>query len=647
MSIKRNLITLITAAMIIPGALAAKDYQHTDLIESFSVLPALSAVSVSPDGKHVIIMRSTSKDGDYILEVRKTKELSKAPVMFGSERMEIQGAYWLNDKLMAVNFTQNIQDGNKNYWASKFAIVSVDGKGDWLVPFPKENQARFSLINLLIDEPNYVLMSYDIDDDRLSDVIKFNINTGRTRTIFRANTKLQSGFVTDTNNEVRAADSYDAKNNSIDQYVRLSTDDDWELIFKNRADNREQFEFLNFSIENPQEVYLSANRGKDTTGIYTYNIETKIYSERLFGLENVDVDNVVLSRKKADRGRLLGYSYTAKHPEVYWLDEYEENLRGAIQAAFPGKFVSLTSRSEDDNQIVVRTSASNDPGTFYLLSNKKDVQLIGQRFPLIDRDLLGDVKYIKYDARDGLKIPAYVTIPKIGKKPYPTVVMPHGGPWVRDTIIYDEWAQLLASHGYMVLQPNYRGSTGFGLNHWKQGDNNWGQTMQDDKDDGVKFLVDKGLADPDKVAIFGWSYGGYAAFAASVRENGPFACAIAGAGVTDLSRIGASLFNRSRYGRVFQGTTVSGLSPIDEAEKLNMPLFIVHGDIDQRVPVEQSRLFVKKLESLGKPHKYLELEGADHFYNTLYYRHKSAFYPAMIDWLENSCFTESTIAKSN
>ena len=275
----------------------------------------------------------------------------------------------------------------------------------------------------------------------------------------------------------------------------------------------------------------------------------------------------------------------------------------------------------------------------------KDVQLIGERAPLVNRELLGAVKYIKYPARDGLKIPAYVTIPKVGKKPYPTVVMPHGGPWVRDVNIYDEWSQLLASHGYMVVQPQYRGSTGFGLNHWKKGDNNWGQTMQDDKDDGVKVLVDKGLADPDKVAIFGWSYGGYAAFAASVRENGPFACAIAGAGVADLGRISASLFNGGRYGRVFQGTTVSGLSPIENAEKLAMPLFIIHGDIDQRVPVEQSRLMVEKLESLGKSHKYLELEGADHFSNTLYYRHKSAFYPAMIDWLENSCFTEPNIAK--
>lgn len=637
---KRNLLALLCTIMVLPSAFAEKDYTHSDLIESFSVLPAVRAASLSPDGKRMIIMRASSKDGDYVLEVRETSDLKKDPVMFGSERMEIQAAYWLNNDLMAVSFTQNIQDGNRNYWASKFAIVNANGKGDWLVPFPKENQARFSLLNLLREDPDHVLMSYDINGDRLSDVIRFNIKTGRTNTIFRANSKLQSGFVVDTNGQVRAADSYDLKENSIKTYVRLSVDDDWEMINENRADNREQFQLLGFSVENPQEVYVSANRGEDTTGIYTYNIETKTYSERLFGLESVDVGGVVRSRKIADLGRLLGFSYDSKHPSVYWLDDYEKSLRASLKSTFPGKVISLTSRSEDDNQIVIQTQASNDPGTFYLLSNKQNLQVIGERFPLINRELLGDVKYIKYKARDGLKIPAYVTIPKVGKKPYPTVVMPHGGPWVRDTIIYDEWAQLLASHGYLVLQPNYRGSTGYGLNHWKKGDNNWGLTMQDDKDDGVKFLVDKGLADPDKVAIFGWSYGGYAAFAASVRENGPFKCSIAGAGVADLDRIGASLFNRGRYGRVFQGSTVSGLSPIEEAEKLAMPLFIIHGDIDQRVPVEQSRLMVDKLESLNKPHKYLELEGADHFYGTLYYRHKSQMYPAMIDFLENSCFTE-------
>lgn len=644
MFISRKLIVLAVAVILLPNALAAKDYKHSDLLESFAVLPAVTQVSVSPNGKRIIIRRATTKDGDYVLEVRKTKNLKKKPVLFGAKHMEISSAYWLNNDLMAVNFSQNIQDGNKNYWVSKFAIVNADGKGKWRIPFPKENQARFSLRDTLSDDPKHVLMTYDIDKDRKPDVIKYNIYTGRTKTVLRGTSKL-SGYIADHKKEFRAASSYDLKNNSIDQYVRLTSDDDWELIYKNRPENREKFDFLSFSAENPQEIYISANRGGNTTGIYTYNIKTKKYSERLFGLKNVDVDGIVTSRKKKDRSRLLGFSYTGKEPKVHWLDEYEQQLENAIKAAFPGKYVSYRSRSSDDKQIVVKTSAGNDPGTYYLLSDLKSVQVIGEEHPLINRDLLGDVKYIKYPARDGLKIPAYVTIPKVGKKPYPTVFMPHGGPWVRDVVIFDEWAQLLASHGYMVVQPQYRGSTGFGLKHWKLGDNNWGQTMQDDKDDGVKYFVEKGLANPDKVAIFGWSYGGYAAFAASVRENGPFACSIAGAGVADLDRISASLFNGSRYGRVFQGKTVTGLSPIEHAEKLAMPLLIIHGDIDQRVPVKQSRLMVEKLKSLGKPHKYLELKGADHFYNTLYYRHKSAFYPTMIDWLENSCFTDTNITK--
>jgi dipeptidyl aminopeptidase/acylaminoacyl peptidase len=392
---------LIASTMLLSGVLNAKNYEHSDLIESFAVLPAVTAVSVSPDGKHVIIRRATTKDGDYILEVRKTKDLNKKPVLFNSKHMEIQSGSWLNNDLMAVTFRQNIQDGNDNYWVNKFAIVSADGKGDWRVPFPKDNQARFNLINQLRDDPKHVLLSYDIDDDRRADIIKYNIYNGRTRTVLRANSKLSGGFIADSKGEIRAANAYDAKNNSLDQYVRLSTDNEWELIFKNRADNRERFDFLYFSVENPQEVYISANRGEDTTGIYTYNIETKAYSDRLFGLKNVNVGGVVLSRKNKDRGRLLGYSYTGKEPTVSWLDEYEQNLRDAINAAFPNKYVSLSSRSEDDNQIVVRTTASNDPGTYYLLSNKKDVQLIGERAPLVNRELLGDVKYIKYPARDG------------------------------------------------------------------------------------------------------------------------------------------------------------------------------------------------------------------------------------------------------
>jgi hypothetical protein len=216
MFLKQKLIAIFSIALLLPSVAIAKDYEHSDLIESFAVLPALQQVSVSPDGKKMIIMRATSKDGDYILEVRQTDKLTADPVMFGSEHMEIQSAFWLNNELMAVNFSQNIQDGNRNYYASKFAIVQADGKGDWRVPFPKDNQARFSLISVLRDDPKNVLISYDINDDRLPDIVKYNIYNGRTRTILRANTKLSSGFIPDNNGEIRAANAYDAKNNSLD-----------------------------------------------------------------------------------------------------------------------------------------------------------------------------------------------------------------------------------------------------------------------------------------------------------------------------------------------------------------------------------------------------------------------------------------------
>lgn len=150
------------------------------------------------------------------------------------------------------------------------------------------------------------------------------------------------------------------------------------------------------------------------------------------------------------------------------------------------------------------------------------------------------------------------------------------------------------------------------------------------------FLVEKGLADPKRLTMFGWSYGGYAAFAGSMRENNIYQCTIAGAGVSDLDRIGANI-NESRFGRILQGPTVKGVSPLDQVEKVNVPILVIHGDIDQRVPVEHSRLFVDELKKLNKDHKYVELEGADHFSNTLYYGHKVDFYGALIDWLENKC----------
>jgi dipeptidyl aminopeptidase/acylaminoacyl peptidase len=608
----------------------------TPPLDAFAMLPAMTQASLSFDGKKLAIIRATSIDGDYVVEIRPTANLSAEPVTLGASRMEVTGINWLNNEKLLVNFRQNIQDGNDNYWVTKAAIVNADGKGDWRIPFPKENRANYSVMDILPDDPNNILLTYDINDNRIPDVVKFNINNGSTKTIMRGNDKISGGFIADAEGEIRAGTGYDAATNTIKQYARLTGDDEWREIFSNSPENRENWEFLYFNAANPDEVYVNANLGNDTTGIYTYNIRTGQYSERLFGLESVDAGSVMLSSKSEDRGKLLGFTYTGKYLTRYFVDAAEEALYQGIADLFPGKEISLVSRADDDNAIVIRTTSAKDPGSYFLLTDKKKLDFLGERYPLLKPEYLSDVKYVKYTARDGRKIPAYVTIPQ-GKAPFPAVVMPHGGPWARDESVFDDWAQLLASHGYIVIQPQYRGSIGFGLDHWKAGDKKWGLEMQDDNDDAAMYLVEKGLAKKDKLAIFGWSYGGYAAFAGSMRDNNIYQCSIAGAGVTDLSRINATLFGANRFGRIRQAPTVKGLSPIEFADKVNVPLLIVHGDIDQRVPVIQSRLFVDKMKYLKKDFKYVELEGADHFSNTLYYRHKTEFYTALLDWLANKC----------
>ena len=629
-------LSISATAFLLPvqakNASATKDAKLS--LDAFAMLPAIKSAKVSADGKHLAFVKATSKQGGYVIEIRQTADLTKKPVVLGADRMQITGFTWLNNTKIGVYFQQKLKDGGKTYWVSKFAIVNANGKGKWLVPFKKDSKASFSLMDTLPSDKDEILINYDINHNRYPDIIRFNVNNGRTKTVMRGNSKRSSGFIADNEGVIRIASSFNPADNSIDVYARLKGDSSWELVHKNRATDRENFDFLGFSRENPNEVYVNANLGEDKTGIYLFNLKTRKYSDRLFGLDNVDAGGILTSHREEDNGKLLGFYYTTKHTERYYTDEKASKFYDSIKGLFKGKVVSISSRSDDNNAMVVKTSSSKDPGTFYLLLNQNKLEKIGQKYPLLKPEDLAKVKYITYKARDGLKIPAYVTIPH-GKKPYPTVVLPHGGPWVRDQIVYDEWAQLLAYNGYLVIQPQYRGSTGYGLNHWKVGDKKWGLTMQDDLDDAAQFLVKKGLAQKDRLMMFGWSYGGYAAFAASMRENNIYQCVVAGAGVSDLNRTNSTISHP--FGRASQRPTIAGVSPIEHVDKVNVPILVVHGDMDKIVPVKHSQEFVEQLEDLGKDYKYLEFKGLGHKSYMFSYDDKIKFYTELLNWLDTKC----------
>ncbi|NVK55172.1 MAG: S9 family peptidase [Alteromonadaceae bacterium] len=631
---KKMLLTGI-ALLSIPFSSASIAQTASDTavstIESFAIMPAIRSVRISPDGKQLALVRATSKDGDYIIEIHQTKELGKDPVRLGADKMRVSGVSWLNNEKIGVNFRQLLEDRGRKYWVSKFAVTDADGEGDWLIPFRERETVSFSVVDMLEGDDNNILVEIDINDNYIPDVVKLNIKTGRSSTVLRGSTEVSNGFVADSDGEIRIGQGWNRSKQAIETFVREKGDDDWVLINSNGGEDRTNFDIAGFSFDDPNKLHVITNHGEDTTGVYLLDIKTGEYSERLFGLDGYDVDGV---RYDTD-GHVIGYTYTAKFGKTFFEDEEYKMLQESINGLSPSGQVSIASVSDDYNQMILYTQASDDPGSYYLLSNKKDLVKLGERMPFIDKSKLGKTLYVSYKARDGRKINAYVTKPK-GEAPFPTVVLPHGGPWARDRFVFDDWPQLLASHGYLVIQPNFRGSTGYGLDHWKAGDKNWGLTMQDDLDDAANFLVSKGLADKDKLAMFGWSYGGYAAFAATLREPNLYQCTVAGAGVSDLSRINATL-NESPLLSKLQKPTIDGVNPVENVAKANVPILVIHGDIDQRVPIEHSDAFVAELKKLNKDHKYVVLDGADHFSDTLFYDHKTQFYGELINWLDNKC----------
>ena len=414
-----------------------------------------------------------------------------------------------------------------------------------------------------------------------------------------------------------------------------------------RDDHENLYRFLGgpwgvqgFDPDRPEIAYLLDSRDGDKAALWEFNVRTGQYGKKLFEDKDADVLGIQTHSIPGNE-KLVAAVYSGAKRERFWFDEEEKALYEALEAQIPyAHQVNITSRTRDGNTMVVQNVGPRDPGSFWLVKDGKIAKL-GSRNPLINPQQLADVEYIRYTARDGLTIPAYLTKPK-GEGPFPLVVLPHGGPHVNEVISYDEWGQLLANNGYMVLQPQYRMSVGWGKKHFDAGYGEHGLAMQDDKDDGALHLIEKGLVDPERVAMFGWSYGGYAALVATSREDNIYQCAIAGAAVADPAK---SYRQRSGPGTPkaiddwAKRRGMIGINPINEIEKTNIPLLMVHGDVDARVLYYHYKDYKKAMERAGKSSQaqYLTLEGADHFSVTLMFNHQKAFYTKMLDYLANDC----------
>ncbi|MEX0645422.1 MAG: prolyl oligopeptidase family serine peptidase [Parvularculaceae bacterium] len=471
---------------------------------------------------------------------------------------------------------------------------------------------------LTLDPENIVISEFDTSSFRV-EYKKHNLKTGRTENLFADMSDRPATLIDPRDARVWAREASEASDGTYrnDIYLRDAATGDFSAHkpLSTRFDERKTVSVVGRDEETGK-FYIVTDQFSDRLAVYFYDpVAQKYDPEPLFAHSAFSAIGVLLGESQGDFNKLLGYFYYAERPKIWWVDPEFSSIQTQLEKIFEEMDVEIVDFSTDRSRILFEVKRSDRPAKLYLLRNKSQISLVGETAPWIDPAKTGRTELVYYTARDGLRIPGFLTRPagwKAGDAPGPAVVLPHGGPWARDDDNWDGWVQYFASRGFAVLKPQYRGSEGFGSKLWLAGDAEWGQKMQDDKDDGARWLVSEGLADPERIIIFGYSYGGFAAFAATVREGGPFKCAIAGAGVSDLKNLGAN-WSDDRRQRLYQGRTVKGMNPIDNTQKANIPILIFHGDRDVRVPLSHSVTFYNKVKN-KIPARLVEITDMPHQY---------------------------------
>lgn len=603
-------------------------------IDDLARYDELTGVTISPDGKHIAGLIAVKGQKWPVISIWDTDDLSKKPIWIPSETQRIdQVDFFSNEKIYFVT-EQPITGGDgKPTFTRKLYYSDLEGRKieepfkltgtlNKEVRDAMERGISATVFNRNLYDDTKVLMETVNPDDFAQKIFELDTKTGKTRTVALGSSEFNyvSAGVDLNTGDPLIKEQIDPVNGEYwyKVYIKDKATGQWvyHAPLSYKVAERKKIDILGFDTD-PNQLVISTNINGDKLAIYDYDITAQKFSaEPLFASDKYDIDGVGFTIDRANKKTEI-FAVAVEGPDaiISYLDPKWSAVQKSIEASFPGRNVHLTINRDTHQTAVVEVEAPDFPPQYYLYKDGK-LQSLGGAKPWIDPKTLGKAEFVTYKARDGLEIPAFVTYPPgwtADQGPVPLIVMPHGGPWARDHLGWDMagWPQFFATRGIAVIQPQYRGSEGWGDKLWKAGDKEWGQKMSDDNDDAAAYLVSKGVADPKRMAIMGYSYGGFAAIAASVRPNSPYKCAIAGAGVSSLQRIG-NLWGDSHIQRDIQGKTVDGMDPLKNVDKANIPILLYHGDHDRQADTEHSRMFYAAMKAAGKDVQYTEIKGMWH-----------------------------------
>ncbi len=649
---KLMVAALLATTAAVPGMAQTED--NRDIVvtakkgrvatEVYAMRPNMTGVIMSPDGNKVIL-KMISDGREFLAWLDLTEASPKPKLIAATEEFREAGDRttnswrWVGNDMIVLTLLARENFGGDRGDISRLA--TYDLKTGKIAPLAWDGVAANGGDILHVDHDKQAILiqrTYKHENTERwnnPEVVRVDVRTGKLEMVMRTN-PVVGGWYADPKGIVRGAFGYDSDTGK----ERLMYRSDASAIVKTISNEADK-DFTGAGIrpqmllEEPDMAIISDNKS-GYSRLYKVNLTDIKGSQRLvFQSKGYDVDGVETSY---DGSRITGYTVIEQRQRTVWTDPFYKELQAVLDEQFGAGNSFIVSSDRAEKKFVIFMAKPNQPGAYYIFDTVSGkMALLGYRKNSLGLAELNPVTAFRYTASDGESIEAIMTWPRHRKqtKGLPLVILTHGGPFgPRDTMDFDDWAQSVAELGYVVVQPNYRGSGGYGAEWIKKGRaNGFGLRMQDDLDDVITHLAAQGTIDPKRVCMFGWSYGGYASARAAQRDADKYRCTIAGAGVYDLQMmreydkgyLGSFGSNYLAKGAV----ELSTVSPAKNPDGRWAPIMIVHGVRDQRVPVAQARTLVSALKGAGKK------EGADYVYleqpkNT----HNLPYDDVRIEWLK-------------
>lgn len=584
------------------------------------------AFSVSPDGKNLSYLKLVGTRQNIFVEDVSTGK------SFQVTRLQdnlIGYYFWVsNDEL--IYYKQNPGPGNQ----ADVYIINKSGENERQLNDNEQSRMRV-LKDQLIDN-KYLLVSSNKRDSTVFDVYRLNVRNGKMEMAAK-NPGNITNWITDSKGQLRLASSSDGVNETL--LYRENENQAFKPILTNNF--KTTINPIAFSETQPDIIYAISNVNRDKNALVELNCKTGKETKVLFGNDTLNVVDAQYSRSKKRMGFVVCETWKK---EKFYLDDTVATFYRKLDKLLPETESRIIDRDKAENVFVVRTFTDRNPGSYYLyFADKGTIRKLSDFNSSIKEENMCEMKPISYTARDGVKINGYLTLPlNRSANNLPVVVLPHNGPGSRNSWGYNPEVQFLANRGYAVFQMNYRGSSGYGKEFMAAGFKQWGGKINNDINDGVKWLIDQKIANPKKIGIYGTGFGGYLALNSVYTNPGTFACAASNSGVINLfsylKSIPPYLKNNLQMYYTIIGNPILEVdymrqaSPVFHAEKINVPVFIAQSPKDPRINSGEVVQFVKELQKRDVKITYFEKDQVS--YPTANDQGRQQLYLALADFLD-------------